>query len=72
MNTNKTKNVLLVILVAVISSVVTLLGFSALNKNSIFAGKGSGGDSSGVVSKEITAYSNQPTPTNSTRTGTWY
>lgn len=59
MNTNKTKNVLLVILVAVISSVVTLLGFSALNKNSIFAGKGSGGDSSGVVSKEITAYSNQ-------------
>ena len=59
MNTNKTKNVLLVILVAVISSVVTLLGFSAVNKNSLIAGKSSSGSSSEVVSKEITAYSNQ-------------
>lgn len=59
MNTSKTKNVLLIVLIAVISSVVTLLGFSAVNKNSLFASKGSGGDSPEVISKEITAYSNQ-------------
>ena len=59
MNTNKTKNVLLIILVAVISSVVTLLGFSAVNKDSRIAVRSSAGGSAEVASKEITAYSNQ-------------
>lgn len=54
MNTNKTKNVFLIVLVAVLSSVVTLLGYSVLNKNRYF-NEGASGETS---SKEISAYSN--------------
>jgi CHASE3 domain sensor protein len=34
MNTNKTKNVLFIVLIAVVSSVVTLFGYNVINRNS--------------------------------------
>lgn len=53
MNTSKTKNVLLIVLVAVVSSLVTLLGFNVMNRsNRTFSG---GND---ATSSEIRAYSN--------------
>ena len=35
MNTSKTKNVLYIVLIAVVSSIVTLLGYNVANKNNI-------------------------------------
>ena len=35
MNTSKTKNVLLIVLIAVVSSIVTLLGYNVVNRNNI-------------------------------------
>lgn len=52
MNTNKTKNVLFIVLIAVVSSVVTLLGYNVINKNN--AENLSGNT---VTSEEIGAYS---------------
>src|SRR5690554_1769698 len=53
MNTNKTKNVLLIVLVAVVSSIVTLLGYSTMNKNNRLFG-----DGTKAPSQEIRAYAN--------------
>src|SRR5690554_5534096 len=53
MNTSKTKNVLLIILVAIVSSIVTLLGYSTINKSSrLFGGEET------ASSQEIRAYAN--------------
>src|SRR5690554_5087172 len=54
MNTNKTKNVLLIVLVAVVSSIVTLLGYNTMNKNNRFFG----GNEEVTSSQEIRAYAN--------------
>ncbi len=54
MNTTKTKNVLLIVLVAIISSLVTLVGYNAINKSDRFLGGVSENDSS----QEIRAYAN--------------
>src|SRR5690554_3306669 len=54
MNTNKTKNVLLIVLVAVVSSIVTLLGYNTKNKNNRFFG----GNEEVTSSQEIRAYAN--------------
>ena len=35
MNTSKTKNVLYIVLIAVVSSIVTLLGYNVANRNNI-------------------------------------
>ena len=35
MNTNKTKNVLFIVLIAVVSSIITLLGYNIVNRNNI-------------------------------------
>ena len=53
MNTSKTKNVLLIVLVAVVSSIVTLLGYNFMNKNNRFL---AGEDD--TASSEIRAYAN--------------
>ena len=54
MNTSKTKNVLLIVLVAVVSSIVTLLGYSTINNKSdrFFGGEET------TSSQEIRAYAN--------------
>ena len=52
MNTNKTKNVLFIVLIAVVSSVVTLLGYNVINRNN--AENLSGNT---VTSEEIGGYS---------------
>src|SRR5690554_4350160 len=53
MNTSKTKNVLLIVLVAVVSSIVTLLGYNFMNKNNRFL---AGEDD--TASSKIRAYAN--------------
>src|SRR5690554_7012155 len=52
MNTNKTKNVLFIVLIAVVSSVVTLFGYNVINRNSVANTSGNT-----VTSEEIGAYS---------------
>ncbi|MBP7105525.1 MAG: deoxyribonuclease HsdR, partial [Fermentimonas sp.] len=52
MNTNKTKNVLFIVLIAVVSSVVTLFGYNVINRNSVASTSGNT-----VTSEEIGAYS---------------
>jgi serine protease Do len=52
MNTNKTKNVLFFVLIAVVSSVVTLFGYNVINRNSVANTSGNT-----VTSEEIGAYS---------------
>lgn len=52
MNTNKTKNVIAIVLIAVVSSVVTIFGYNAITKNNV-AGSGY---SSNKNSEEIGAY----------------
>ena len=54
MNTTKTKNVLLIVLVAIISSLVTLVGYNTINKSDRFLSGVSENDSS----QEIRAYAN--------------
>jgi len=55
MNTSKTKNLVLIVLVAVLSSVVTLLGYNVINRN----GKAfSYGTAENTTSREIGAYAN--------------
>lgn len=55
MNTNKTKNVISIALIAIVSSIVTLLGYNVMNKNNGASfGFGSSGD---VASEEIGALS---------------
>ena len=55
MNTSKTKNVLYIVLIAVVSSIVTLLGYNVANKNNInFLDK----SETNTTSEEIGLYSN--------------
>ena len=55
MNTSKTKNVLYIVLIAVVSSIVTLLGYNVANKNNInFSDK----SEANTTSEEIGLYSN--------------
>src|SRR5690554_267001 len=55
MKTSKTKNVLSIVLIAVVSSIVTLLGYSVVNRNSssVF-----GNSEDSAISEEIGEYSN--------------
>ena len=55
MKTSKTKNVLSIVLIAVVSSIVTLLGYSVVNRNSssVF-----GNSEDSDISEEIGEYSN--------------
>ena len=55
MNTSKTKNVLFIVLIAVVSSIVTLLGYNVANRNNISFLDKSGTNS---TSEEIGLYSN--------------
>lgn len=55
MRTNKTKNVLFIVLIAVVSSIVTLLGYNAINKSS---GNTFNSSNNNEVSEEIGEYSN--------------
>jgi len=54
MNTNNTKNVIVIVLVAILSSVITLLGYNVMNKNngSLFGS----GSSQNTASEEIGTY----------------
>ncbi len=52
MNANKTKNVLFIVLIAVVSSIVTLFGYNVVNKNNTINDTGRT-----VMSEEIGAYS---------------
>ncbi|HBG57826.1 Do family serine endopeptidase [Proteiniphilum sp. UBA1028] len=54
MDTRKTKNLLLIVLVAVLSSAITLLGYDVISKN----GKADGSAASQATSKEIGSYAN--------------
>ncbi len=54
MNTSNTKNVIAIVLVAILSSVVTLLGYNIIGKNNSSRADASGN----VTSKEIGTYSN--------------
>ena len=55
MNTSKTKNVLFIVLIAVVSSIVTLLGYNVANRNNIkFLNK----TEASATSEEIGIYSN--------------
>lgn len=55
MNTNKTKNVLYIVLIAVVSSIVTLLGYNVASKNKVNILDRS---ESSTTSEEIGVYSN--------------
>ena len=55
MNTSKTKNVLFIVLIAVVSSIVTLLGYNVANRNNISFLDKSG---TNATSEEIGLYSN--------------
>ncbi len=54
MNTSKTKNIFFIVLVAVLSSVVTLLGYNVITRD----GKAVGGTTSGNTSQAIGTYAN--------------
>ena len=55
MNTSKTKNVLYIVLIAVVSSIVTLLGYNVANRNNInFLDR----SEANTTSEEIGVYSN--------------
>lgn len=54
MNTSKTKNIFFIVLVAVLSSVVTLLGYNVITRD----GKALGGTTSGNTSQAIGTYAN--------------
>ena len=55
MNTSKTKNLIFIVLIAVLSSVVTLLGYNAINRNGRTFGHGS---AENTISGETVAYAN--------------
>ena len=55
MKTSKSKNVLFIVLIAVVSSIVTLLGYNAINRSN---GNIFNGSSNNAVSEEIGEYSN--------------
>ncbi len=54
MNTNKIKNVLTIVLIAIVSSVITLVGYNAITKNN----KAVSGNSTNKTSEDIGAYAN--------------
>lgn len=55
MNTSKTKNVLFIVLIAVVSSIVTLLGYNFANRNNFSL---SGKSDASATAEEIGVYSN--------------
>ena len=56
MNTGNSKNVLLVVLVAIVSSIVTVFGYNAISKNN--SDKAGSGLSGGIVSEDVRGYAN--------------